>query len=259
MTDRKELKRTAKERIRAVRPRAAVVALIFLLVLSAIIFLDFRITAGRMDWRAMEQKSEELSARVESWEDIQTYYGELNQWMMENQTELNGPGKFLTMALEILAVIWLAGFPLYSLRVYRQEKADQGSLFDGFAIFFKIYFLDFLQRFLLGLAFMLLVIPGIVLSYALRQSRFVLFDHPEWPVGRCMLESARLMRGNKWKLFVLDLSFLGWGLLSLFPPVLLYTLPLINVTTAGFYDSLVHIGENEYVAPTDGEKPPWEY
>ena len=261
MTDRKELKSTAKDRIKAVRPRTWIVALIFLLVGAAMLFLDQRIITGNVDWKAMEADMQELSSQVETWEDLEAYYTELSGRITETQSGLSPMGKFLSMALEILLVIWTAGFPLYSLRIWRLEKPEPGTLFDVFGIFFKIYFLDFIKRLLLSVGYMLMIVPGVVLSYSFRQSRYLLFDHPEWPVGRCLLESARLMRGKKWKLFMLDLSFLGWGLLSFVPGVILYTMPLINISEAGFYAELVRSpgGEDEYKEPTDGEKPPWEY
>lgn len=261
MTDRKELKRTAKDRIRTARPRAAVVTLIFLLVLAAMVFFDQRIMMKSVDWSAMESEMGEISSQVETWEDFEAYYNELSGRLNETRGQLDPMGKLLSMSLEILLVIWLAGFPLYSLRVWRQGTADTGALFDVFGLFFRVYFLDFLQRLLLSIGYMLLLVPGIILSYALRQSRFLLFDHPEWTAGRCMLESARLMRGHKWKLFMLDLSFAGWAILSLIPFAALYTLPMISFAQAGFYDGLVSApdGADEYKAPTDGEKPPWEY
>ena len=261
MTDRKELKQTAKERVRTVRPRAALVALVFLLVMAAMLFLDEQIITGNMNLEAMETEMEAMSSNIETIEDLQEYYNELSLRMAESQTKLSPAGKLLSMALEILLVIWVAGFPLYALRLYRNEKADMGALFDGFGLFFKLYFLDFIKRLLLSLGYMLFLVPGIILSFCFRQSRYLLFDHPEWTVGRCLLESTRLMRGHKWQLFLLDLSFIGWGLLSLIPPVLLYTLPLINTAEAGFYDKLVRApeGADAYKEPTDGEKPPWEY
>ena len=40
------------------------------------------------------------------------------------------------------------------------------------------------------------------------------YDHPDWDWKQCIDESRRMMNGCKWKLFVLDLSFLGWYILG---------------------------------------------
>ena len=40
-------------------------------------------------------------------------------------------------------------------------------------------------------------------------------ENPNMNFKDAQAESARLMQGNKWKTFVLDLSFIGWMLLSI--------------------------------------------
>ena len=49
------------------------------------------------------------------------------------------------------------------------------------------------------------------------------------------------MRGQKWKAFVLDLSFLGWGILSLLTLGIVgifYVNPYRNMTNAALYERL---------------------
>lgn len=36
-------------------------------------------------------------------------------------------------------------------------------------------------------------------------------EHPGLTANEAITESRRIMDGNKWRLFCLDLSFLGWG------------------------------------------------
>ena len=43
---------------------------------------------------------------------------------------------------------------------------------------------------------------------------YLLLDHPEMSRQEIFAESKRLMMGNKWDAFVLDLSFIGWHLLG---------------------------------------------
>lgn len=54
-------------------------------------------------------------------------------------------------------------------------------------------------------------------------------------------KSRRLMDGHKWELFVLDLSFLGWAILSLLTLNIAYLwlVPYIQATRAEFYRNLV--------------------
>ena len=56
--------------------------------------------------------------------------------------------------------------------------------------------------------------PGIVAAYRYRQALYLLLDHPERSAWQCLRESSALMSGHKWELFVLDLSFIGWGIVG---------------------------------------------
>lgn len=42
-------------------------------------------------------------------------------------------------------------------------------------------------------------------------------EHPSLTANEAITESRRVMDGNKWRLFCLDLSFLGWELLCTLP------------------------------------------
>ena len=61
---------------------------------------------------------------------------------------------------------------------------------------------------------LLLIVPGIVKAYAYSLAYYVKNDHPEYGWKECLDESQRLMKGHKWEKFMLDLSFLGWGIVG---------------------------------------------
>lgn len=61
---------------------------------------------------------------------------------------------------------------------------------------------------------LLFVIPGIVKAYEYRMIPYLLSEHPDMRVKEAFAASRQLMQGQKWKTFVLDLSFLGWTILS---------------------------------------------
>ena len=75
----------------------------------------------------------------------------------------------------------------------------------------KVQFFRKLYEFLWTL---LLVIPGIVKAYEYAMIPYILADNPSISREEAFRMSADMMRGNKWKAFVLDLSFFGWMLLS---------------------------------------------
>ena len=61
---------------------------------------------------------------------------------------------------------------------------------------------------------LLLIIPGIVKSYSYRMVPYILIDHPELSPTETITLSRKMMDGQKFDAFVLDLSFIGWIILS---------------------------------------------
>ncbi len=72
----------------------------------------------------------------------------------------------------------------------------------------------FLSHLFIALWSMLLVVPGIVKAYEYRMIPFFLADDPTVDNTEAFRRSKEMMTGNKWKAFVLDLSFIGWFLLT---------------------------------------------
>ena len=99
----------------------------------------------------------------------------------------------------------------------------------------------FLRDLYIVLWSLLFVIPGIIKSYEYRMIPYILADNPEMPTEEVFAESKRLMSGNKWKAFVLDLSFIGWQLLSVLTCGILsifYVDPYQYSTNAALYEAL---------------------
>ncbi len=63
---------------------------------------------------------------------------------------------------------------------------------------------------------LLLIIPGIIKSYAYRMVPYILAEDTGISSSKVFNLSSDLMDNNKFASFVLDLSFLGWELLSMF-------------------------------------------
>lgn len=91
-----------------------------------------------------------------------------------------------------------------------------GSLFYAFQCghYGKIVLTLFLRNLYTVLWGILLVIPGIIKSYEYRMIPYLLADNPEMSRQEAFQLSKEMMDGEKWNAFVLDLSFLGWNILS---------------------------------------------
>ncbi len=104
----------------------------------------------------------------------------------------------------------------------------------------KAMFLKDLYTFLWSLLF---VIPGIVKSYEYRMIPYLLADHPDMTYKQAFAESRRMMSGQKWRAFVLDLSFIGWDILSILTLGILsifYVEPYRFMTNAALYEALAY-------------------
>ena len=84
----------------------------------------------------------------------------------------------------------------------------------------------------------LFIIPGIIKSYEYRMIPYLLAEYPGMDRKEVFAESKRMMDGNKWDAFVLDLSFIGWhllGAITLGIAEVLYVSPYTYLTDAELY------------------------
>ncbi len=138
-------------------------------------------------------------------------------------------------------------FPLEvgSMRYFKQAAEYEVNLNHIGYAFNKHRYWDVLKamlwRSLLNfLWFLLLFIPGIVKSYAYSMVPYILADNPNIGYRRAVELSNDMTRGSKFRIFVLELSFLGWillGLLLIFVGVF-FVMPYIHSTKAELYLAL---------------------
>ena len=79
---------------------------------------------------------------------------------------------------------------------------------------------------------------------------YILAEDPDMPTKEVFAMSREMMRGQKWKAFVLDLSFLGWGILSLLTLGIVgifYVNPYRNMTNAALYERLRYGEEQKLI------------
>lgn len=87
---------------------------------------------------------------------------------------------------------------------------------------------------------LLLVIPGIIMAHAYAMTPYILEEHPEIGAWEASRVSQKMMRGHKFRLFRLYISFIGWALLCV--PTLgvgfLWLVPYMQMSQAAFYSDL---------------------
>jgi uncharacterized membrane protein len=76
--------------------------------------------------------------------------------------------------------------------------------------------LNLIQSFFLGLWTLLFIIPGIIKSYSYALSSYLIVQDRLLSPINAITKSRKLMDGHKFNLFMLDLGYLGWYVLSIF-------------------------------------------
>ncbi len=114
-------------------------------------------------------------------------------------------------------------------------------IFTGFKVNYwsnvKIMFLRFFK---ITLWTLLLVIPGIVKALEYEMIPYILADNPGLTSKEAFAASKKMMTGNKWNLFKLAFSFIGWETLCIFTLGIgtFFLHPYMEATFAAFYDSV---------------------
>jgi uncharacterized membrane protein len=107
----------------------------------------------------------------------------------------------------------------------------------GFGRYFNIIKTMLWRSIVTFLWFLLLIIPGIIKTYAYRMVPYILSDNPNIDYKRALELSDKMTDGEKLDMWILDLSFIGWYLLGtlLFFVGVLFVMPYENATKAELY------------------------
>jgi len=159
------------------------------------------------------------------------------------------PGVYSFMvAMLIVAFIWalLAFFvgPVIALGertffvgVCRGEPVKFSTLFSKMSTCLKAWCLNFMESLFIALWSFLFVIPGIIAYYRYFCAKYIMAEDSSVGVMEAINKSKAMMKGYKGKLFVLQLSFIGWGLLCglTLGIGLLWLQPYMRTTETAFY------------------------
>jgi uncharacterized membrane protein len=87
---------------------------------------------------------------------------------------------------------------------------------------------------------LLFIVPGIIKAYAYAMTPYIMQENPQLTAESCIDASMKMMDGNKGKLFLLDLSFIGWAMLCILTLGIgyLWLQPYMSCSRAKFYEEL---------------------
>lgn len=147
---------------------------------------------------------------------------------------------FVSVVTTLTGLILDAGQVLYHLGVRRGEEMPYTALFDGFSFAGKIILLSIVQYIFIFLWTLLFIIPGFIAAYRYRFAVYNLCENPDMGVMEAINMSKVQTAGFKWQLFVLDLSFIGWRILSglTLNILAIWLNPYIVQTDVGFFQQI---------------------
>lgn len=157
-------------------------------------------------------------------------------------TSFNINGAFLGVTLSITALVSLLfvimiGDPLIvaGRKYFLKARAEEDTPITDIAkdIFkkenwFNVAITMFLRN-IYNMLWYLTIIGGPIKMYEYRMIPYILAENPKIKRKKAFKLSKEMMRHNKWRAFVLDLSFIGWEIASIF------TFGMVNILYANPY------------------------
>lgn len=142
-------------------------------------------------------------------------------------------------ALIFLTGVLLAGMDIFTLNLLKGQGVFEDG-FKGFNDFIRLgsgYFMVTLFTVLWSLLF---IVPGIIKSYSYAMTLYIMIEDPNIGVMDAILKSREIMDGNKFDFFVLQLSFIGWALLTMLTLGIgsLWLTPYYYTTMTAFYNDI---------------------
>lgn len=140
----------------------------------------------------------------------------------------------------ILAGPIAVGLANFFLKLVRKEEVTFNDLFSGFKNFLNAFLLKLLSNIFIFLWSLLLIIPGIIAAYRYSMAYYIMNDKPDVKPMDAIKKSKEMMVGHKGRLFILILSFIGWGILGIITLGIgfLWIIPYYRLTIANFYEDL---------------------
>ena len=196
MLNRIKIKNEAKSVVRSARPSAYLVTLLYLVILNVL--------------RAIE---------LYVGNDVADYITEVLPGV--NVPELFAADRFSPVVVVFVSVlVWLlstvlgGGWTIYHLGARRGYEMSYSTLFDGFSIAGKVILAGILYTVMIAFGTALLLFPGLIFAYMYRFTLYNICENPSLSVISAMRMSRLQTAHHKMDLFILDMSFLGWLLLS---------------------------------------------
>ena len=168
---------------------------------------------------------------------------------------LVGSAIYIIIAAVVMAVVYFVLGSIISVGYARfnLDLADRGNpafetLFGYFSYWKTAAVSKLLQSVYVLLWSLLFIIPGILAAYSYAMTEFILAENPDLTASEAIAQSKEMMYGNRWRLFCLHFSFIGWDILSSLTLGIgnLWLRPYKQAANAAFYREISGTGYSTY-------------
>lgn len=125
------------------------------------------------------------------------------------------------------------GYAIFNIKLIDNKEVAFSDLFSQFHRLGDGFCMNFLVGLYTLLWSLLFVIPGLIKQYSYAMTPYILAKNPGMTATEAITESRRVMDGNKWRLFCLRFSFIGWKLLCTVPPLIALAVLSDSVVSSG--------------------------
>ena len=143
---------------------------------------------------------------------------------------------YLALTIFLGSVVGL-GYARFNLDLMDGREGAYATLFSYFPHWKNAVVARLLKNITVIVGTLLLVVPGVLASFNFAMAEFILAENPDMPAREALARSRFLMYGNRWRLFCMEFSFIGWQLLSALVMGIgaLWINPYMGAAKAAFY------------------------
>lgn len=168
---------------------------------------------------------------------------------------LVGSAIYITIAAIVMAVVYFVlgsiisvGYARFNLDMVDRGEPGFETLFGYFSYWKTTAIARLLQSVYILLWSLLFIIPGIIATYSYAMTEFILAENPDLTASEAIARSKEMMSGNRWRLFCLHFSFIGWDILSSLTLGIgnLWLRPYKQAANAAFYREITGFGATSF-------------
>ena len=144
---------------------------------------------------------------------------------------------FLAVVSIVIGGAVSLGYAKYNLSLFDKKSANVEDIISQFNRLGDGFVMRILSGLYILLWSLLLIVPGIIAVYSYSMAPYILYENPGMKASEAIAASKELMKGNKWRLFCLEFSFIGWSLLAALTLGIggLFLRPYVEAAGAAFY------------------------